>query len=117
MQELATIESEAINPDEIIEVEPTQAENAEPIDISAEVEERPMSDQEFDRCKDELYSIVREAKAVKKEKKDVMGTFSAKLKSYDLQIDVLSDAMEDRNFSRMEAVFDAKDIEKLRDAI
>ena len=74
-----------------------------------------MSEQEFERCKDRLYSMVQEAKAVKKEKKDIMGTFGAKLKSYDLQIDVLSDAMEERRFSRMEALFDQSDIDKLRD--
>lgn len=34
-----------------------------------------------------------------------MGTFGAKLKSYNLQIDVLSDAMEERSFSPMEAVW------------
>lgn len=33
-KELTTIDNSAINPDEIIEVAPTQAENAEPIDIT-----------------------------------------------------------------------------------
>lgn len=115
-KELATID-QAINPDEVIDVEATQPKNPEPIDIGAEDEERPMSAQEFERCSKKMLDVVRESRAAKREKKNINDSFNTRLKSYELQIDIIDDAMNDRKFSRMEAVFDPKEIEKLRDAI
>ena len=119
-KELAIIDQEAINPDEVIEVEPTHADRADPIDISAEEEEHLMTSSQIGKCKQKLIEVVDDEITLNQEKdsvKHAMSILNAKLKTITLKKKALNRALKDKNISVLESVLDEPEMEKIRNVV